>query len=202
MRKYITTILAALLFLIGVSTGNGQTKKERIDDDFFGLVAGGTLSNISNYDADNLIGFQGGIYWEWKFSKKFSSLPNLKYTERGAKGKGDLPTVKLAYFSFPLMLKYSITDQFWVAAGVAWDYLLTVKSDSLTTDDFKDYDQRIPIEIGYYISDNLSLSVGYNIGLRDISESDNTTQKNNWASISLAYIIRTKRNKRIAAEQD
>ena len=172
-----------LLFLIFVITVNGQTEKAKIDEDIFGVVAGGTFSNISNYDADSRLGFVGGLYWEWRFSEKFSTMPNLLYAERGAEG------LKLAYLTIPIVLKYNISEKFGIAAGVAWDDLITVKADSSGKDDFNTDDWRIPITLGYYITDHLSVGISYSFGLTDITKNDHETLRNNWGSISLAYKI-------------
>ena len=110
-------------------------------------------------------------------------MPNILYAERGAEG------LKLAYLTIPIVLKYNISEKFGIAAGVAWDDLITVKADSSGKDDFNTDDWRIPITLGYYITDHLSLGISYSFGLTDITKNDNETLRNNWGSISLAYKI-------------
>lgn len=183
MMKHINTLATLLLLLVFLSTVNGQTEKTKVDENIFGVVAGGTLSSISNYDGGSRVGFLGGLYYEWRFSEKFSFMPNLLYTERGAEG------IKLSYFSWPIVLKYNISDKFGIAAGVAWDDLLSVKADSLEKDDFKSDDWRIPITLGYNITDHLSVGINYSFGLTDITKNDNESLRNNWGSIALAYKI-------------
>ena len=183
MKKQIGQLSILFLLLIFVSTVNGQTEKTEIDENIFGVVAGGTYSNISNYDADSRLGFLGGLYWEWRFSEKFSTMPNLLYAERGAEG------IKLSYLTLPIVLKYNISDKIGIAAGIAWDELISVNADSLERDDLRTDDWRIPVTIGYNISDHLSAGISYSFGLTDITKNDNETLRNNWASISLAYKI-------------
>ena len=178
MNRYILGVI-----LIFVATANLFSQKTKIDENIFGVVAGGTFSNISNYEADSRLGFLGGLYWEWRFSEKFSTMPNILYAERGAEG------LKLAYLTIPIVLKYNISDKFGIAAGVAWDDLINVKADSLEKDDFNKSDWRIPITLGYYISSHLSVGISYSFGLTDITKNDNETLRNNWGSISLAYKI-------------
>ena len=183
MKTQIKTLAAIFILIVFISSVNGQTEKTKIDENIFGVVAGGTLSNISNYDGSSRVGFLGGLYWEWRFSEKFSLMPNILYTERGAEG------IKLSYFSWPIVLKYNISDKFAIAAGIAWDDLLSVKADSLGKDDFRKDDWRIPITAGYNFTDHLSVGIGYSFGLTDITKNDNETWSNNWAHLSLAYKI-------------
>ena len=183
MKKQIGQLSILFLLLIFVSTVNGQTEKTKIDENIFGVVAGVTLSNISNYNGESRLGFLGGLYWEWRVSEKFSTMPNLLYAERGAEG------IKLSYLTLPIVLKYNISDKIGIAAGIAWDELISVNADSLERDDLRTDDWRIPVTIGYNISDHLSLGISYSFGLTDITKNDNETLRNNWASISLAYKI-------------
>ena len=183
MKKHIGQLSILFLFLIFVSSVNGQTEKTKVNENIFGVVVGGTYSNISNYDGDSRLGFLGGLYWEWRFSEKFSTMPNLLYAERGASG------IKLSYLTIPIVLKYNISDKFGIAAGIAWDELLSVNADSLSKDDFRTDDWRIPITLGYNITDHLSVGIGYSFGLTDITKNDNESLRNNWGSLSLAYKI-------------
>ena len=184
--------ILAVLLMIAFSS-NGQSDKTRIDENIFGIIVGGTFSNISNYDAKESIGFQAGLYWEWKFSEKFSAMSNILYTERGAKGNGNLPNIKLGYLIFPAMLKYNISDKVGIATGIAWDALVSANGDGIRKSDFKDDDWRIPITLGYHISENLAIGINYNFGLSDITRFDDESLKNNWASISLAYLFNKKK---------
>ena len=110
-------------------------------------------------------------------------MPNILYAERGAEG------LKLSYLSIPNVLKYNPTDKFSIATGVARDDLLSVKSDAHQYDDFKKDDWRIPVTLGYKITDHLSIGINYSFGLSDITPNDTQKMKNNWGSIALAYKI-------------
>ena len=188
MKPRVNTLTTAVLMLIVISTVNGQTEEKK-PTHIFGIVAGGTLANISNHDGAQRLGFQGGLYWEWKFSEKFSTMPNLLYAERGAAGKNGLSSIKLSYLTLPVVLKYNISEKFAVAAGIAWDGLVAVNADGYTRDDFREDDWRIPIAFGYGLTRNLMIGIGYNFGLTDITKNDDAILHNNWGSISLAYLF-------------
>jgi hypothetical protein len=183
MNNHFNKFTILTILLAFVSTVNGQTEKTRIGESIYGIVAGGILSNISNYDADSRLGFLGGIYLEWRFSEKFSKMSNLLYAQRGAE------SIKLSYFSWPIVLKYNLSEKIGIAAGVAWDDLLSLKADSLERDDFRTDDCRIPMTLGDYISDHLSAGISYSFGLTDITKNDNESLRNNWESISPACKI-------------
>jgi len=54
---------------------------------------------------------------------------------------------------------------------------------------------RIPVGIGYNISEKLRLGINYNFGLTDITTNDDVTMRNNWGSIVLAYVVTKKYKK-------
>jgi hypothetical protein len=80
MERKMYKIALVLTLVATANLVKGQPG-EKIDENIFGVLAGGTLSNITNYEADNRTGFQVGVYWEWRFSEKFSTLPNIVYSE-------------------------------------------------------------------------------------------------------------------------
>ena len=175
-----------LLMLLFAGVVNGQTEKTKINENYFGIVLGGTYSSISNYDSDSRLGFLGGLYWEWKFSEKFSTMPSILWAERGTKD------LKLSYITIPLVLKYSVTKKFAIATGLGWDELMTVNSEDYVYSDLRHSDWRIPVTLGYNISDKLAIGISYSFGLTDISPDDNEKLRNNWGTISLAYIFMKK----------
>ena len=183
MKKYLKRLTTFLLLLVIVTTVKGQKEKTKINENYFGIVAGGTLSKISNYDAESRLGFIGGLYWEWKFSEKFSTMPSLLYAERGAAG------LRLSYLTIPIVLKYNISDKIGIATGIAWDELLTVKSDDYKYSELRHDDWRIPVTLGYNFSDHLALGISYSFGLSSIHPDADKKYKNNWGSIALAYIF-------------
>ena len=193
MRKHISIFATIFLLLIFVSTIKGQTEK-KLSKPSFGILGGGTLSNISNYDAKNQLGFVIGVYVERNFTEKLSLLTNISYAQRGALGNDSLSSIKLGYITLPLMIQYNITDKLGVFTGIAWDGLISVNGDDLYRNDFRDSDWRIPIGLGYNITQNLKLGIAYNFGLTDITKNDNVILRNNWGSIALVYVFKKKKD--------
>ena len=186
MKIQISLLSILALSLIFTDSVKGQSGEKMKDNDYLGILAGATLSNISNYNADSRIGFIGGLYWEWKFSEKFSTMPSLLYAERGAKG------LKLSYITIPIVIKYHVTDKISVATGLGWDELIAVNSDDFKYKDIRHDDWRIPVTLGYNFTDHLALGINYNFGLSSIMPDATEKLKNNWGSIALAYIFGNK----------
>ncbi len=193
MGKRINTLVTLILLLICASTVNGQTEK-KLSKPTFGILAGGTLSNISNYDAENRLGFVIGLYVERSFTEKLSLLLNFSYAQRGAIGKDGLSSIKLGYLTIPIMIQYNISDKMGVFTGIAWDALLTVNGDGIDRNDFREDDWRVPVGLGYDISYNMKVGIVYNFGLTDITKNDSEILRNNWGSIALVYVFKKKGN--------
>ena len=188
MLGKIQRLATPLLLLAFAGTVNGQTGNTH-PENIFGVVVGGTVSGISNYDADHRLGFLGGLYWEWKFSERYSTMPSILYAERGATGRGGLPSIKLSYITIPIVVKYQFSERIGVATGIAWDELISVSAEGHGKDEFRTDDWRIPITLGYSISEHVASGVSYSFGLTDITKNDDEALRNNWASISLAYLF-------------
>ena len=185
-RTHMKALASLFLLLVFVFAVNGQTEKTKIDENYFGIVLGGTYSSISNYDGTNRLGFLGGLYWEWRFSEKFSTMPSILWSDRGTK------ELKLSYITIPIVLKYRVTDKFAIATGLGWDELVLVNSDDYEYRDIRTSDWRIPVTLGYNISEKLAIGISYSFGLSDITPDDDVKLKNNWGAISLAYIFKKK----------
>lgn len=162
-------------------------------DDVYGVIVGGTVSKISNYEGDSRLGLTFGLYWETRISNKFSLMSNILYSERGAKGNDKTSDIKLTYINSPVMVKYRLSENIAISTGVNLDYNIGSKTSIKT--EFKEFDLGIPLGINFRISNNLQLNGVYSFGMSDITENDNLSLKNNWGSISISYLFQKKKNK-------
>ena len=162
-------------------------------DDIYGIIVGGTLSKISNYGGDSRLGLTFGLYWETKISNKFSIMSNILYSERGSKGNDKTSDIKLTYINFPTMVKYRLSENIAVSTGINFDYKIDSKTSTKT--EFEEFDWGIPFGVSFKISNNLLLNGVYSFGMRDITENDNLSLKNNWGSISISYLFQKKNTK-------
>lgn len=114
-------------------------------------------------------------------------MPSLLYAERGAKG------LKLSYITIPIVLKYNFSEKFSIASGIAWDELVNVKSDDLKYSEARHDDWRIPVTLGYNLTNNLAVGISYSFGLSDVTPDTAEKNKNNWGSLALVYMFKKKK---------
>jgi hypothetical protein len=191
MKKNITISIAiSLLVMTSVSTVFAQTKEQK---NIFGIMGGGTASRISDYDGETLFGLTGGLYWEYRFSQKFSLMSNILYSQRGEIGKDNLNGLKLSYINLPIMVKYGLTDNLGISTGINSDMLVSVDAGDLTQDDFKGTDWGIPIGISYNITNHLQVGFIYNIGLSNLLKDSDAKYQSNWANLTIAYMFKKKK---------
>jgi len=193
MRNPIFTLATFFFSFFCLSTLYGQSEK-KLSKPSFGILAGATLSNISNYEAENRLGFVIGLYVERSLTEKLSLLLNFSYAQRGAIAKDGLSSIKLDYLTIPIMINYNISDKIGIFTGIAWDALLTVSGDGLVRNDLREDDWRVPVGLGYNISRNMKVGIAYHFGLTDITKNDSEILRNNWGSIAIAYVFKKKKN--------
>ena len=191
MKKNIKSLIAISLFVMtSVSTVFAQTKEQK---NIFGIMGGGTVSRISDYDGETLFGLTGGLYWEYRLSQKFSLMSNILYSQRGEIGKDNLNGIKLSYINLPIMVKYRLTDNLGISTGINSDMLVSVDAGDLTKDDFKGTDWGIPIGISYDITNHLQVGLVYNIGLSNLLNDSDAKYQSNWANLTIAYMFKKKK---------
>jgi hypothetical protein len=191
MKKNIKISITISLFVVAsVSTVFAQTIEQR---NIFGIMGGGTVSRISDHDGETLFGLTGGLYWEYRLSQNFSLMSNILYSQRGEIGKDNQTGIKLSYINLPIMVKYGLTDNLGISAGINSDMLLSVESDDLTKDDFKKTDWGIPVGISYNLTNHLQLAVVFNIGLSNLTDSSDAKYQSNWANLTMAYMFKKKK---------
>jgi hypothetical protein len=182
-------VVTSLLVIISVSTLFAQEKEKK---NIFGIIAGGVVSTIIDYEGSTRLGITGGLYWEYKLSKKFSLMSNILYAQRGENGNSDQSEIKLSYINMPIMIKYKLFKNFGIATGINLDMLLSVEGNDLDKDDFKKTDWGIPVGISYDISNHFQLGMIYNIGLSNIMKDDDQLV-NNWGNITISYLFKKKK---------
>lgn len=184
-----TVVLLALLFSIPESFA--QDKSEKPKKNFFGIVAGASAATLANYDGKPLISLTGGLLWDWKFSEKFTLPTIITYNQRGENENGDVESLKLGYIYSSTMLKYLVNEKFSLASGVYLDNLITVSEHSIhTKETLRASDFGIPIAVNYNMTPHIEISACYNFGLLNKSYMPGTTLKNNWGTLTIAYVFK------------
>lgn len=151
------------------------------------------------------VGAHVGAFVEWKFTEKFALQPELLFSMQGAKfeqSEGDdgfgnsystESKVNLNYINVPIMVKFYPIPKLFIEAGPQVGFLMSAKSKdetSVTTggttvtesetvdvkDGFKSIDFGVNVGVGYEFTEMIYANLRYNIGLSDITESDDSDE--------------------------
>ncbi|PIE49031.1 MAG: hypothetical protein CSA39_04760 [Flavobacteriales bacterium] len=176
-------ILAMVLLLTGTFTSNAQS-----NNNFeFGIKAGGNLTNLKNTNGKHKIGLVGGIFTEYRISKKFSVRSEALFSMQGAKGKGSFETVKLNYINvLPGLAKFHPVESIRIEVGPYGGFLFSKKGGNLNKSDYRKIDYGATLGIGFGITENVELGARYYYGLRDITKTTGEI-KNKTIQVALSY---------------
>ena len=201
MKKLMFFIAIAVLCFVNL---NAQEVK-------FGVKAGLNLASISRDDTEDLDGrtsFHIGGVVEIKITDKFSFQPELLYSAQGAKStyedqfEKDEITIKLDYINLPLMAKYYVAEGFSIEAGPQIGFLMNSEADydyidkedsefsesgSLDLKDVtKDIDFGFNFGVGYKMENGLNFGARYNLGLSNINDDPDYSDKNQNSVIQIS----------------
>ncbi|CAM3756907.1 porin family protein [Flavobacterium gelidilacus] len=187
MKKLIYLVLVVLGLVHTVNAQDSGSTKAK-NDIAIGIKAG---LNISNFvgddagDANSLIGFNGGIFVEFKVSDKFYIQPEFLYSTQGSKdnllvdGYSFDVTFKTKYINIPVMAKYYVANDFQLEVGPYVGFLFdadvkaTFQGQSQTADakDFlKSNDLGINLGLNYDFSNAIFFNARYSAGLVQIGD--------------------------------
>lgn len=182
--KWLFLVLALLM---GVAQVWGQSRFDA------GVLGGVNFSRIasdeleqSGTDFSNRTAFGAGAVFDWRFAENFSLRSEPMYLQKGSKLQNNAAantegTLKTAYFSVPVFLKYNIESRAvrpYLMAGPSVDFLLTAKqkfgnNEEDVKDDFKDVEFALNFGGGLNIpagNSSLFVEARYDFGLNDINE--------------------------------
>lgn len=185
----IRKVSLLMILLMGISFyGQSQVPFKK---NVFGVVAGGNLSQMINYKGKSSFGFEGGIYWDWRFTERISLQSYFFYSQQGERERAGVSALKLSYLSMPMMFKYKVTKKLNVMAGFYWNTLLSVRNNTLNRQHFRGSDLGMPLGLSYDLN-NFEFGINYNVGLTNITADHAGTNKlkNRWGSVTVAYVFR------------
>lgn len=207
MKKVLLSAIA--IFAFGFS--NAQQVK-------FGVKAGLNISSLNGGDSyygsyGTKVGFHIGGLAEIKINDKFSIQPELLYSLKGTDlsygygygyyGYGTSNKLNLSYIDIPVMVKFYPIQRLSAELGPNVAFLMSAKGlkydaatgTTDTTGDIKDnyntVDFGMNIGAGYELKQGIMFQLRYNIGLSDVSKSQNLqknyTDKNAVIQLSVGY---------------
>ncbi len=184
MKKLLLVI--AITFLGFVNT-NAQSIQ-------FGAKAGLNFASISgdNTDGtDTVTGFNFGVMSEISITDKFSFQPEIMFSGQGfGFGKDTDDLMALNYLNVPLIGKYYVTKGLSLEAGPQIGFLLSAKKGKNDfKDSYKNLDYGVNFGIGYKLDNGLNFSARYNVGLSNINDVGNISNKNGAFQFSIGYFF-------------
>lgn len=69
MKNLFKSTVVLFILSFSVAEGIAQDKPEKPKKNFFGIVAGASVSTLTNYDGKPLSSFTGGLLWIGGFPK-------------------------------------------------------------------------------------------------------------------------------------
>ena len=176
----------------------------------FGVTAGLNVSNQTakmgsiSISPDWKAGFQGGVFMDYAFSPNLSLIPELLFTQRGAKSTTDGVTSSetLNYLQLPINLAYKFDvsngQKVFPFAGIYLGYALsgTDKFGSESTkvtfgsgeNDMKAFDYGVNLGVGYQY-EHFIFKVQYNLGLANLSNVSDYSYKNKNVAVTVGYMF-------------
>jgi hypothetical protein len=179
--------LLVLVFALGF-LGTAQAQ--------FGVRAGFSSANFSDFDSDPLAGFHAGVYYKKELG--FVSIePGIQYSQKGhervgSTGVNAVKNDRLNYIDVPVLLRVNFLPFLNVFAGPQGSVLVSRKLEFLngdtdtSTEPIKGYDIAGVVGIGANLPLGLNAQVSYDIGLQSVNYY-NQDVKNNVLKISLGY---------------
>lgn len=162
-----------------------------------GIKIGGNIASLAGdgtADLSSLVNFHAGFFMEIDLTKDVKVQPELLFTVYGFKlDEGDDPSVRLNYVALPVIARYVLSEKFSLDAGPQVGLLVTAKNGTGSLADVKTdfFDRDFGINLGasYAISNKVSTSLRYYIGLTDVTRVE-TKNQNRAFQLSLQFKIK------------
>jgi len=170
-----------------------------------GPVAGVNIANLSGDSTDDpssLISFHAGWFVNLDVTENITIQPQLLYSGKGAKSKlGDkeIPFA-LNYIEIPIWGRYNLESGLHFDFGPYIGFLMGAKVDGESEftfgtqtvkykDSYKSTDFGVGFGLGYELESGLGFAANYNLGLSNISDTENGDLKNNVIKVSVSYTL-------------
>jgi opacity protein-like surface antigen len=174
MKKILLSAVAVMAFGVAAQAQSEEMK--------FGVKAGLNLTNFTgDFDeADGATSFYVGGLVDLPVSGNFHVQPELLYSMEGA------DKASLSYLRVPIMAKYYVMEGLSLQAGPEVAFKVAAEND-LMDEATKSIDFGIGAGVAYELPMGLFFDARYNLGLSNISESDQVDFKNTGIQIGLGW---------------
>ena len=205
MKKYFLLAIFLSSFVFDVSAQDNSTTSKK-ENTIVGIKAGLNIANFVGDDAGDsksLIGFNGGLFLEFKVTDKFFIQPELLYSIQGsnedlvAEGFNFDVTFKTKYINLPVMAKYYVANDLQLEVGPYIGFLVdaevkaTFQGQSQTVDAkefLKSNDFGINLGLNYDFSNVVFFNARYSAGLVQVGDTgSNDDIKNSVFQFGLGF---------------
>jgi hypothetical protein len=185
-----------LIILIGISASSfGQTTSSRKFSWGYKIGLNGSNIRIENGEnSDWKTGLVTGLFLNFKTSDKMSLQPELLYSSMGGRQvfEPNSSSLRLNYFSIPLLVKYRASNKLSIVGGPQIDMLIQAKSKNSNsqfaklTDDFNESSFNLTAGAEYMPWKCLGFTLRYIYGLSNIAEDGAMEMKNQGVQLTTA----------------
>lgn len=176
MKKISFFILMTALVATTIQAQNSATKKKA----GWGLKTGLNVSNLrikNSEGSDWKTGLAAGVFFTIKAGNKFSIQPEFLYSSMGGKNvsANSESSLRLNYFSLPVLAKFQIKNCFAVVAGPQVDVLNQAKTKSSSnqftkvTDSYKENSYYATAGFEFWPAHCFGLTARYLHGVNNIA---------------------------------
>lgn len=189
--------ICAFLFLAATLTTAAQAQTTKTKKCSWGLKLGLNGSNIRMENADNSdwkTGLVTGIFVKVKTSDKFSIQPEFLYSSMGGRNLngGTDNSLRLNYFSVPVLAQYKLNEKLSVFAGPQVDVMITAKTKNSSgsfakvADNYRENSFNATGGLAFWPLKCFGLSARYIYGFNNISETAVNEMKNQGVQLTAA----------------
>lgn len=191
MKKICSLAALALLFATPSFSQNGSAKKTN-----WGIKLGLNTSNLRVENAANSKwkgGLVTGVYVNVNVNDRFSIQPEALYSSMGGRelGSAQGTSLRLNYFSVPVLAKYQLAKNVSVLAGPQIDVMIQAKAKgtsgfSKVTDQYKENSFNLTGGAAYQPLKCLGFSLRYIYGLNNVAATGSQKIKNQGLQLNTA----------------
>ena len=191
--KKLSIVLLAVTILTAGTSAQAQSKQKKLSWGFKLGLNGSNIRMENGPDSDWKTGLATGVFINIKAGDRFSIQPELLYSSMGGSNleAADETSLRLNYFSLPILAKYQMTNKLALFAGPQIDVMIIGKSkDRLgfdeVTNDFKENSFNATGGAEFWPTKCLGFSARYIYGFNNILESDVIKWKNQGVQLMAA----------------
>ena len=193
MKKYFLLLLAGLFVAY---TGNAQSTfiPKKFSWGYKIGLNGSTIRMKNGHRPDWKLGLATGLFFNHQLGSRWSIQPELLYSSMGGRNvtADEGSSLRLNYFSLPLLARYQACQKLALLAGPQMDMLIQAKTKSSSnqfakvTDDYKEGSFNLTGGIEYWPAHCLGFSARYIHGVNNIATTGKLEWKNQGVQVMAA----------------